>query len=70
MVVGGETIIADVVKLDFIKVGNNKKTDLYSVIVDHHGPAVSHSGLLGMNFLRYFEYHVDFRKQIIRWGKK
>ena len=70
MVVGGETITADVVKLDFIKVGKNKKTDLYSVIVDHHGPVVSHSGLLGMNFLRHFEYHVDFRKKIVRWGKK
>jgi predicted aspartyl protease len=70
MVVGGETIIADAVKLDFIEVGNNKKKDLYSVIVDHNGPAVSHSGLLGMNFLRYFEYHVDFEKQIIRWVKK
>jgi len=67
MVVGGETITADVVKLDFVEVGRNKQTELYAVIVDHIGPPVSHKGLLGMNFLSGLDYKIDFERQVIIW---
>ena len=67
MVVGGETITADVVKLDFVEVGRNKKTKLYAVIVDHKGPPVSHKGLLGMNFLSRLDYKIDFERRVIIW---
>ena len=67
MVVGGETITADVVKLDFVEVGRIKKTELYGVIVDHVGPPVSHKGLLGMNFLSGLGYRIDFEKREIIW---
>lgn len=67
MVVGGETITADVVKLDFVEVGRNKKTELYAVIVDHIGPPVSHKGLLGMNFLSGMDYKIDFERRVIIW---
>ena len=67
MVVGGKTITADVVKLDFVEVGRNKKTELYAVIVDHIGPPVSHKGLLGMNFLSGLDYRIDFERRVIIW---
>ena len=67
MVVGGETITADVVKLDFVEVGRIKKTELYGVIVDHVGPPVSHKGLLGMNFLSGLDYKIDFERRVIIW---
>jgi hypothetical protein len=67
MVVGGKTITADVVKLDFVEVGKNKKTKLYAVIVDHIGPPVSYNGLLGMNFLSGLDYRIDFERRVIIW---
>ena len=67
MVVGGKTLTADVVKLDFVEVGRIKKTELYGVIVDHVGPPVSHKGLLGMNFLSGLGYRIDFEKREIIW---
>jgi hypothetical protein len=67
MVVGGETLTADVVKLDFVSVGRNKKTELPAVIVDHKGPQVSHKGLLGMNFLSGMDYRIDFERRVIIW---
>jgi len=70
MVVGGKTITADVVKLDFVEVGRIKKTKLYGVIVDHVGPPVSHKGLLGMNFLSGLGYRIDFEKRKINWNMK
>jgi predicted aspartyl protease len=56
-----------VVKLDFVEVGRNKKTELYAVIVDHKGPQVSHKGLLGMNFLSALDYRIDFERRVIIW---
>jgi len=27
-----------------------------------------HDGLLGMNYLKNFRYHVDFARSVIEWG--
>ena len=67
---GGNIIHAALVKLDYIKVGPVKKSDIYAGIIEHNGPSVNHSGLLGMNFLRGIDYTIDFDKKIIKWKPK
>jgi hypothetical protein len=37
------------------------------LIMPYEGPAVSYSGLLGMNFLKNVQYTIDYQNQLIRW---
>jgi predicted aspartyl protease len=36
-------------------------------VFDMEGPKQNHDGLLGMNFLKNFKYHMDFDGGIIQW---
>ncbi len=67
---GGNLIHTALVKLNYIKVGRLKKSDLYAGIIDRNGPSVNHGGLLGMNFLRGLDYTIDFNKKTIKWKPK
>jgi predicted aspartyl protease len=68
-VADGKLIDTALAKLDYITVGPFKKMNIYAAFIDRQGPSAMHDGLLGMNFLRGFEYSIDFEKNVIKWKK-
>lgn len=67
MVAGGALIRAWQTRLNYVTVGPHTKNDMTVDIIDHKGPQVPYDGLLGMDFLRNFRYHIDFKNRVIEW---
>jgi predicted aspartyl protease len=55
------------VRVDALAVGPKQKYNAEVSIMPSGGPPMGFDGLLGMNFLGDFRYHVDVNSQVIEW---
>lgn len=49
------------------RVGPTKRTNLQVSIINERGDTGYGDGLLGMDYLRGYKYHIDFEKQVLVW---
>jgi predicted aspartyl protease len=68
-VADGSVINTGISELDYMIVGPFKKTNIEVAFVEDKVVSGTHDGLLGMNFLRGFEYSIDFERNVIKWKK-
>ncbi|KAF0221308.1 MAG: hypothetical protein FD174_446 [Geobacteraceae bacterium] len=66
-VADGRTVATRMARLDALSVGPRTKSPIEISIMPNSGPGEEADGLLGMNFLRDYAYHIDFNSQHIRW---
>jgi clan AA aspartic protease (TIGR02281 family) len=70
----GRTVIADgsavasyLFQADSLAVGTRSQANAQVSIISR-SVGEGYDGLLGMNFLKNFRYHVDFGRSVIDWG--
>ena len=67
IVAGGDKIKARQLAIDSIAVGPKTVVDPWIFVLTFTGQKASFDGLLGLDFLRRFKYHIDFEKSAIVW---
>ena len=66
--VGGIELETKMVKLDYVRIGPHKKTNLIAHVIEYEDPNIKQfNGLLGMNFLKDLKYSIDFDRQVLIW---
>ena len=65
--VGGYRIKTRMIEFRSITVGPFKADDAQAFVIDHRNSRVAYDGLLGMDFLRYLSYEIDYENQTIHW---
>lgn len=65
--VGGYRIKTRMIEFRSITVGPFKADDAQAFVIDHRNSRVTYDGLLGMDFLRYLSYEIDYENQTIHW---
>lgn len=66
-VADGRSVVSFRFKADSLAVANNILQDADTFILPGSG-GKGYDGLLGMNFLKNFRYHVNFNQSVIEWG--
>jgi clan AA aspartic protease (TIGR02281 family) len=63
----GRTVDIRVARIDGIAVGTRAKSSVEVGILQHLGDPELHDGLLGLDFLKEFQYQLDMANGFIRW---
>ncbi|HEY3308557.1 MAG TPA: retropepsin-like aspartic protease [Desulfuromonadaceae bacterium] len=66
-VVGGGIVTGWHTRLDRISAGPHTRAGIDVAVIPHNGRGMAIEGLLGMDFLRNYKYHIDFNSQSIDW---
>jgi len=66
-VADGRMLQTFVTSLDYLAVGPKMKGNVQVSIMPSSGPPLPFDGLLGMNFLGDYSYHLDVNNEMINW---